>query len=451
MTGTPPPFIPILLAQGYYVHWSSFAPLENDEASSPPNYFPTLYTWPGVNIDFDDPVTRYVQNIYGVVRGYAIYSGPNNTTRFYPLETSYKLTKLTIESCNTGEDAAGSCRGGQWKDTQYNNRYGGVFLYAEQTPQDKNPGEASSAGTLGGKVNGEDSGYIYSLAFDQSDFEFYTMNSGNSDGKFKNTFTNSAFKTTPVYENVMDGFGKHAPIYPMDAISKFIPDEREEIFVKYSVSLEATVDGNEVVLENGNISIVHSISQDDGNYNDKFRQLLGYCNYNNPGGFDYEQMSEGYPTDYPYTIISEFAPSMRSTHGEIDGNLKKGDLWYNPQTNKRYYYSVNDSPDELQVVDPGRSYSFLDNIVTSYIPTQDEKNNPREDVDIPYGVYVDITVDDMGRITTAKLSNNNYPHIANYRNGDMLAVAGGNGQGKLKVIMNNNTNRWTEKYIEEEL
>ena len=460
----PPPFVPQLLESGYYVEWNGLPPIaeeqiEGDGPEGPTNYYPTVFSWPSININFDSVVTDYVQNISGIVRGYKIYSTEVGGTSFQPYNIPYILTKLTIESCNTGGSIGGSCRGGQWKDEEYDNRYGGVFLYTEQTPVSKLMGQPSVAGTLGGKVNDVNSGYIYDLVFDQSDFEYYIMNSGKSDGKFKNTFTDSNFKREPLYENVVDKFGRHAPIYPMDTIVKFIPDEREVVYVKYTVSLEASLGSSDnddsitggLPLKNGNIIINHAVTQDTGNFNEKFRQLLSYCNYSNPGNFSSEQLSRGYPIDYPYTIISEFAPTERSTQEEPDGKLKKGDVWYNPQTNQRYYYSINDSPDSLEIVDPGRSYSFLNNLQTSYIPTQEEKNNPRADVDLPYDVHVNITVDDIGRITSAQVVGENYPNESNYRNGDMLAIPGGNGQGKARVVINSNINKWTDRYTEEEL
>ena len=72
-------------------------------------------------------------------------------------------------------------------------------------------------------------------------------------------------------------------------------------------------------------------------------------------------------------------------------------------------------------------------------------------MDLPYDVHVNITVDDIGRITSAQVVGENYPNESNYRNGDMLAIPGGNGQGKARVVINSNINKWTDRYTEEEL
>lgn len=462
MTETPgtPIGQPIGPPDGYFVEWSGasqggidtdpfFGPDDGDDTEDT-NFFPTNFNWPSVQVNFGDISTNYEQQIHGIVRKYWITvdkeTGKKTMT---PGSTSYELTKLTIESCNAGEDSGGSCGGsGEWKDEKYDNRYGGVFLYTEDTPVNKNKDDRSTCGTLGGSVGDVDSGYIYVLVFDKSEFEYYTMNSSKSEGRFKEPFDDSAFQTTPLYTDVKDKFGKHAPIYPMDTITKFLPDDRETVYVKYTVKLEAKVNNKKVNLENGQITIVHPVTQNTGSYGDKLQELLKYCNFSNPGDIDTDDFSQNYPINYPYTIISDGPPTERRTLDESDGSLKKGDVWYNPSSNQRQYYSVNDVPDDLKVEDSGKNYVDATNVQTALIPPESERCNPREDTSLPYGISVDINTSN-GKITSAKVSEEDYPNMSNYSDGDILSVQGGNGQGKLKIVIDSNKDNWTTDYIVE--
>jgi len=455
-TGSPGPG-PI---QGYYVVWSGAEKGSADDDEIPgigtpgsgnddgeEDNFPTEFKWPNVEINYGDGITKYEQKIEGIVKGYSEQMTPQGEKTFTSVETAYKLT---IESCNTGASASGSCGGGEWEDSLYDDRYGGVFVYTENTPVNKSKGEKSTCGTTKDKVNDVDSGYIYVLVFDQSDFEYYTLNSSKSKDKFKDPFDDSAFKTTPSYPNVKDKFKKAAPIYPMDTITKFLPDGREKVYVKYTVKLEAEVDGKNVSLENGEITITHAVTQNTGSYPEKLDQLLKFCNYDNPGGFDEDEFSEKYPLDYPYTIISNSAPTKRVTFGIEDGDLRKGDLWYNPSKDERRYYSVNDIPDDLEVEEGGRNYEDADNVTTSLIPPESERCNPRDAEKMPYGLNVDIKTKN-GRIVSASISDEDYANISNYSDGDLLAVQGGNGQGVVKVVIDSDGDKWIENYVEEEI
>ena len=39
--------------------------------------------------------------------------------------------------------------------------------------------------------------------------------------------------------------------------------------------------------------------------------------------------------------------------------------------------------------------------------------------------------------------------MSNYSDGDILSVQGGNGQGKLKIVIDSNKDNWTTDYIVE--
>ena len=459
MTQSPgtPIGVPIGPPDGYYVEWTGASvggvdddPIfGDDDDTEDKNFFPTKFNWPSVQVSFGDISTNYEQQIHGVVKAYWLTQDKNGEETMFSSYVNYELTKLTIESCNTGTNPGGSCgSSGEWKDERYEDRYGGVFLYTEDTPVNKKREERSTCGTRGGSVGDVDSGYIYVLVFDKSDFEYYTMNSSKSDGRFKEPFDDSAFQTTPLHTDAKDKFGKHAPIYPMDTITKFLPDDREIVYVKYTVKLEAKIGNKNVNLRNGDITIVHPVTQNTGNYGDKLQELLKFCNFSNPGDIDTDDFSQNYPLNYPYTVISTSPPTERITLDESDGSLKKGDVWYNPSSNERQYYSVNDVPDDLVVHDPGKNYIDATNVQSSLIPPESENCNPREDTLLPYGIRLDIKTNN-GEIVSAEVSEEEYPNMSNYSDGDLLAVEGGNGQGKVRIIIDSNKNNWTTDYIME--
>ena len=53
--------------------------------------------------------------------------------------------------------------------------------------------------------------------------------------------------------------------------------------------------------------------------------------------------------------------------------------------------------------------------------------------------------DSDGQITSATVVKSKGGH--NYQNGDIVAVPGGNGNGRLEIVINE-TNRWVNDYVE---
>lgn len=467
MTGIPGQFV-----DGYFVEWTGATPGGIDDGSTDEgetgggndteNRFPTEFTWPSIKLNFNDGHKEYVQSIKGTVKAYRLteLEVGENFEEFY---VPYKLTKLTINSCNTGSDPGGDCRDTNWKDEIYDDRYGGVFLFTERTPVNKNSGETSECGTVGGVVNGIESGYTYGQVFDESDMRYLLKNSMKSDGEVAEVVEGQPFLTSPVYDDVEDKFNKKAPIYPMDAIISFIPDERDTVYVKYNVSMKASVNGVNVPLENGNITIVHEVIQDTDNFGEAMDDLMDFCNFFNSGEIEDEDFSEGYPINYPYTIVSDTQPTERFTDGYSgpisDGEIERGDVWYNPSTDERLYFDKSDVPDDVEIyskkegsrIKDGRAYKTATGVQTVFDIPDKEKCNNRPDTQFPYGLKVDITqVGRKGAIKEVKINKeDNYGKVANYTDGDVLLVPGGNGNAKLRVIINEKT-KWIEEYRQEE-
>ena len=481
MTQTPGTTDPIIgFADGYYVEWTGATAGGNDDGSTDEgetgggndndteeDFFPTQFTWPSVQVNIDDGNVEYAQSITGVVRSYRLTERESGNLTLTWQNVPYTLTQLSINSCGTGGTEGGGCVEGNWQDPNFENRYGGVFLFTEDTPVNKAAGEGSTCGTLGGG-GGEDcaeSGYTYAQVFDESELAYYLLNSGKSEGDIVGELIEGEpFVFEPVYEDVEDEYGQKAPIYPMDAVISFYPDDRDEVFVTYNISMRASVNGSNVQLRNGDITITHKITQDtdSDDFQEKLENILNLCNFPNPQDIEPQDFSHGYPVNYPYTIISEEEPTERFTNGYNckipDGPLEKGDVWYNPDTNERFYFDIVDIPDDVEVYTftrnngeigrkVGRAYKTGTAIETIYEVPKSERCNPDANREIPYGLKVDITeVGNRGAIKGVKINNDErYPNIANYSDGDIVLLPGGNGNAKLRVIINEKT-RWIKDY-----
>ena len=101
--------------------------------------------------------------------------------------------------------------------------------------------------------------------------------------------------------------------------------------------------------------------------------------------------------------------------GEDDDHrpLQRGDIWYDPLNNKRYYYNTSDTPDRFKIKSKGKKYKDKKDI-TSYIP--DTSCGAVID-GFPAGLTVDIKAKDGGVVEVTP----NQPGI-NYEDGDIIAI-----------------------------
>ena len=100
------------------------------------------------------------------------------------------------------------------------------------------------------------SAYNYIDVFDECQFTFIPMNSNDT----LDLRDNEKFRFTPLYPDVLDENGKHAPIYPMNTIVSFLPDGRDNVTVTYKVEIsvafgEGPRKGKEIPLDNPTATI----------------------------------------------------------------------------------------------------------------------------------------------------------------------------------------------------
>ena len=258
--------------------------------------------------------------------------------------------------------------------------YGGVKL--EKTPL----GTVGTTFTCGpdfdGKYTyeGKDriSGYEYFKCFPNIELSYIKRNSislGFSlddveiDPNTKNT--GKTFPLTPFHENLKDPVGKDAPILPMDAITKFVPDDSESYEVTYEASIEVKFNKKIITLENPTITVTQDVVQDLSsiNFGAQLQSLLGFCNFSYPYEYNVsvDQLSEGYSSNYPHTTVTYLEGEKRDNYdidrGETpsertDGTpLEKGDVWYDPNTDVRRYYQINSFVEDVKILERGTIYA----------------------------------------------------------------------------------------------
>lgn len=133
-----------------------------------------------------------------------------------------------------------------------------------------------------GIING--TGYQYLQVFDQSEFTFLEAFSGQTDSDFKGPIsistTGGNFPMEPYRPD------EDPPIYPMDAIVSFAPDERESVTITYTIrtnyTISATLGYPGILEESGEhiIQIQHIVTQpsfESNHWAKKLREVLNRC------------------------------------------------------------------------------------------------------------------------------------------------------------------------------
>lgn len=134
----------------------------------------------------------------------------------------------------------------------------GVLTFGGE-PRQYLPGEYSEGGIVDG------SGYIYMETFTRSEFWFLRAYSGSTQDEF------------PGEEEAINGFPDEPydpdnNVYPMDAVTRFSPDDRPEIVVEYQVTTSyRTILG---ATETETISIFQTVRQPNNNWAAQLKALM---------------------------------------------------------------------------------------------------------------------------------------------------------------------------------
>ena len=438
----------------------------------------------GSNTDFIyDIVNQFVSATF-VSRTKTITTTPptppateSTTTITYgpPIPLPYTLVSFTVNSVHESNN--------RWiypddynaiVDVNYPKQYGGVVLFAESEPGDKDAGTLLDAGcdkdaryTFTDTQGNEQtvvSGYNYFECFEKGDYKYKPRNSVALSLLKDYDAKEIIIPSRPYYKDLTDEKGKHAPIYPIDIISSFNVDlDQQSVTVTYTFNFEISNDFGvddlllgPAVLQNPTLIMTQTITQPES-VSERLQKLLDVCAYVNPDDFPVDSLAPGYTIDYPYTMVSGFdgigtdPPNKRGDDIKKYGSsvpeiLQRGDVWYNPATGQRKYWKGTDMVDSVKIANRGSNYASGKNI--QVFATIDVTPEDTEDVQIrtpvPYGLYVDITADSNGQITSASIVDDQPGH--NFQDGDIVAVPGGNGNGRLEVQIND-TNRWVNFYI----
>lgn len=502
MTGTPLPILPPrycviwTLNKGYPIDSSGRVLNRNiqgvpilkditDDSEPILSFFHTTYSWTSVDLSFSMTDELPVKPLIGYTISAKVYvystytlppdpqdpdSVPEKVETISPV--SVTLDSLTIKSSDPNS-------GGTWiypddfdvtLDDNHPTQYGGVILFDEIGPTLKGFFDSSTCGIDDGPNNNgiipwlstqsiqqeTISGYTYLDVFDRAEFEYIPRNVGSNSDEYLGVVEvgrGDNFRFTPLFDDIVDPEGRPAPIYPMDMITKFLPDDRDAVDVTYTATLKISdAEGNPIPLENGVVTINQTCTQNVDDYGKQLERLLQYCNYNNTLDINLSDYSPTYPYDYPYTLVNGFeglgVGQTPSTRGEdMDFiPLKRGDVWYNPETKERFYYTISDGPDSMTIMNPGELYRTHEEVACVWkVPEgrcQDKKIKER--ARIPYGLLADIiTVD--GKITQVSISPSSLP--SGFQDGDIVSVIGGDGSATLRINIDTPPG-WTIDYIE---
>ena len=284
-----------------------------------------------------------------------------------------ELVSLTITSSHETNKET-------WK-TDDPELYGGVKLDATPAGTISVPGSGFECGpdvdgeyTYGGETR--ISGYNYFKCFPNIELSYIKRNSislGFDDDSEIELDVGETFPLTPNHSDVKDPFSKDAPILSMDAITAFVPDDRESYEVKYvaTIKVKNPTSNQNIPLENPTITVTQNVMQDLSsiNFGEQLQALLFFCNFSYPTVYDVdtEDLSEGYSTNYPHTTVTYLEGELRENYdidiGETpsertDGTpLEKGDVWYEPNTKVRQYYQINSFVEDVKILERGTIYA----------------------------------------------------------------------------------------------
>ncbi len=475
MTETPTP--PVIFAQGYGVTWevenggpdietnlSDRLPFDEEE----PDYFNTKFKWDSVELKYSaigedyEPLGRF--KVKAKVFAYTDTKDDTGTESRQIQYIDYTLVSLTITSDDPNS-------GGTWiypddypeqqEDENHPKQYGGVIM-KNDTNKRRMRTEFSVCGLDGGdsgngivkwvstnrKIMEAISAYNYIDVFDDTEFSFIPMNSNDP----VDLRDNEKFRFTPLYPDVKDENGKHAPIYPMNTVTTFRPDGRDSVTVTYTAKFSAmnTNTGIEIPLDNPVATIKQTCVQDVSDYAKQMENLFQYCNWNNPQQIDQEDFAPDYPIMYPYTNINGFeglrtGQTPRTRGDDTDNSeLERGDIWYNPNTNERKYYNISDVPESLEVTEGGHGYKDRKGVMCVWLPPQERCYKITEQSNIPFGLVCDIKTKD-GEVVSATIADTGTP--SGWADGDIVAVTGGKNDARLRISIKEEPG-WIDNYVE---
>ena len=285
----------------------------SDEEVDKLSFFHTEYKWNNVEISFsidedDDILTGFEIE----ARVYALTSTPSrpDDPDGEPSKVFKEWVPYRVKSASIISEDPNS--GNTWVYDNPRN-YGGVILFTDDTPVDK---EANSKFVCGI----EESSYNYVDVFDDVEFGYIPRNTYEN----KKMTTADKYQFEPLYPDVKDANGLAAPIYPMNAVTAFVPDGRESVTVTYKVSLNVVVlDGNKELkdeIKNPEVTIKQTVEQDTSNYIGQLEELGKFCQFQNPGGWKPDELSPNYNYDYPYTLVAGFDGVPSSGNTEVRGD-----------------------------------------------------------------------------------------------------------------------------------
>jgi hypothetical protein len=426
-----------------------------DEEAEALSFFHTEYKWNNVEISFSigDNVDllrgfEIEARVYSLEMTPAKPDDPNGPSRTFKEWVPYRVRSATIIS----EDPNS---GNTWVYDNPRN-YGGVILFTDSTPVDKDANSKFVCGIA-------ESAYNYVDVFDDVEFGYIPRNTYEN----KEMTTADKFQFEPLYPDVKDANGLAAPIYPMNAVTAFVPDGRESVTVTYKVSLDVVaIDKNGIAIntpvQNPDVTIKQTVEQDTSDYIGQLEELGKFCQFQNPGGFKPDELSPNYNYDYPYTLVAGFDgvpdDGNTSVRGDDKNNerVQKGDVLYIPSTDERLTWSVADIPERLTIIDGGSNYRDNDAAITIKAYETDKSFDkdiypngrpPRcyesSTQSVPTGLLVDIETED-GKIVSAEISEES--SATGWEDGDVIRVVGGNNNAELRIHIDNPPG-WTDKFI----
>lgn len=463
---------------------------DDDEASedaNEPSFFHTEYQWNTVEISYDfqsdknDPLVGFEihARVYSVRRTIQQGEiGEDQEVYEFVEWVPYRVTNARLRSRDPN-------KGSTWVypddydvdvDANHPTQYGGVILFEDNTPVDKEADTKFEMGINSGQdedgfvywtdTNGSQqrtlSAYTYTDVFDKAEFSFIPRNTYEN----KKVGDGETFISYPYFPDVKDPNNLAAPIYPMNAITSFIPDPRESLTVTYIAELDIEIldeDGDVLTgtVMNPKVTIQQTVEQETTDYIKQLEDLQNLCQFSNPGGWKVDELSPNYNYDYPYTIVSNDEPTER----EDDKNnepLQRGDIWFRPDTDfegegERLTWSVADIPERVTIVNPGTNYRNSKGVLAIKLYQMDDSFDkdlypngrpPRgyENIDLGHavGLLVDLDTED-GQIKSISISPNSTP--SGWADGDLVRIVGGNSDGEGRIHIDNPP-RWSKEFID---
>ncbi|QIN96783.1 hypothetical protein [Synechococcus phage S-N03] len=150
--------------------------------------------------------------------------------------------------------------------------------HADSSPgnpfQQDEPYLVATAGVYGPYSNPATAGivdsscYDYFKVFDQSESSYLAALSGYNSEPIENNY----IPTSPYDEDA------DPPLYPIDALTKFIPDTREAVTVTYQLTTVYNTGGSNV---SSSVSFTHTVTQSTDDWSAQVQSLVERCYYTN--------------------------------------------------------------------------------------------------------------------------------------------------------------------------